>query len=79
MQHALQSHVLSRAVQVIICCMQLAGYMTQLQWYDSGWACDSASETELSALLQLNIRLLWNAWSLEKVVHIEKPQEVYIL
>lgn len=35
-----------------------------------------ASETGLPALLQLNVRLLWNAWPLETVLYIEKPQKV---
>ena len=48
------SHVLSKAMQLIICCTQLADCMTQLQWYDSGRAFEYAGETGSSALLQLN-------------------------
>lgn len=48
------SHVLSKAVQLIIRCTQLADCMTQLQGYDSGRAFENAGETGSSALLQLN-------------------------
>lgn len=48
------SHVLSKAMQLIICCTQLADCMMQLQGYDSGRAFKNAGETGSSALLQLN-------------------------